>query len=144
MGVAWRLLFVAPRYTAKAPCRGFCLFAPARPGGRLVCNQKGNEPWPWVCLRRVRPAANGASAGRGLLTVAPAGPGGRLWMCSIRHTVSRAPCVRLLRGYVVGGASYSFGEVQQCPAQLLRLGGGEASCAAVAVDTVELVVEPGG
>lgn len=111
MGVAWRLLFVAPRYTAKAPCRGFCLFAPARPGGRLVCNQKGNEPWPWVCLRRVRPAANGASAGR-------------------------ARCVWLLCGYVVGGASYSFGEVQERAAQLFRFGGGEAPGASVAVDSV--------
>lgn len=89
MGVGVRLLFVAPRYTAKAPWRGFCLFAPARPGGRLVCNQKGNEPWPWVCLRRV-PAAAGPQ----------------------RAYCQPGPmCVRLLCGYVVGGASYSFGEV---------------------------------
>ena len=136
MGVGRRLLFVAPRYTAKAPCRGFCLFAPARPGGRLVCNQKGNEPWPWVCLRRVRPAANGASAGRGLLTVAPAGPGGDFGCVQYGYTASRARCVWLLCGYVVGGASYSFGEVQERAAQLFRFGGGEAPGASVAVDSV--------
>ena len=117
-----------------------CLRPQGRTGDLFVIKKAMNLGL--VC--RLRPARKGHTAGRGLLAVAPAGPDGRLWMCSIRHTVSRAPCVRLLRGYVVGGASYSFGEVQERSAQLFRLGGGEAACAAVAVDTVELVVEPGG
>lgn len=137
-------MFVAPRYTARAPATGalVCLRPQGRAGDLFVIKKAMNLGL--VCrLRRVRPAASGASAGRGLLTVAPAGPDGRLWMCSIRHTVSRARCVRLLCGYVVGGASYSFGEVQERSAQLFRLGGGEAACASVAVDTVHFLLEPG-
>lgn len=66
----------------------------------------------------------------------PQGRAGDFGCVQYGYTASRARCVWLLCGYVVGGASYAFGEVQQCPAQLLRLGGGEAPGASVAVDSV--------
>lgn len=89
-----------------------CLRPQGRAGGLFVIKKAMNLGLGFVCGGcRLRPDRKG-------------------------HTASRARCVWLLCGYVVGGASYSFGEVQERAAQLFRFGGGEAPGASVAVDSV--------
>lgn len=120
-----------------------CLRPQGRAGDLFVIKKAMNLGLGFVCggcdPRRMAQAQAGAC-----LQLRPQGRAGDFGCVQYGYTASRARCVWLLCGYVVGGASYSFGEVQERAAQLFRFGGGEAPGAAVAVDTVEFVVEPGG
>ncbi len=112
-----------------------CLRPQGRAGDLFVIKKAMNLGLGFVCggcdPRRMAQAQAGAC-----LQLRPQGRAGDFGCVQYGYTASRARCGWLLCGYVVGGASYSFGEVQERAAQLFRFGGGEAPGASVAVDSV--------